>query len=327
MLSLPDFKQKQIVFVFISHGEKLSFKNDNIIVKDADGKIIHQSICYRLFALYIVGHVTVTSGLLQRSERFGFTLVFMTHHLRVYGVWDSKTEGNFLLREKQYRYSSLAIARYIIKNKIENQSHLLKKIRNKDQKVKESIERIEAFKENLNSNQLELKEILGFEGIASREYFKILFRDCHWTVRRPRVKHDPINSLQDTGYTMLFNFIEGLLGLYGFDVYKGVYHQCFYQRKSLVCDMVEPFRPIIDSRIRRAYGLGQIKKEDFMKVNKQYRLFSKKSQPYIAWLLKAILEYKNAMFLYIQQYYRCFMQEKPIEDYPIFLLSQQEGGK
>ena len=89
MLSLPDFKQKQIVFVFISYGEKLSFKNDNIIVKDSEGKIRHQSTCYKLFALYIVGHVTVTSGLLQRSERFGFTLVFMSHHLRVYGIWIS----------------------------------------------------------------------------------------------------------------------------------------------------------------------------------------------------------------------------------------------
>ena len=154
-----------------------------------------------------------------------------------------------------------------------------------------------------------------------------MFRDCNWIVRRPRVKHDPINSLQDTGYTMLFNFIEGLLGLYGFDVYKGVYHQCFYQRKSLVCDLIEPFRPIVDARIKKAYGLGQIKKEDFIEVNKQYRLFGKKSQPYIAWLLKAILKHKNPMFFYVQQYYRCFMQEKLIKDYPIFLLSQQEEDK
>ena len=153
MLSLPDFKQKQIVFVFISYGEKFSFKNDNIIVKDSEGKIRHQSTCYKLFALYIVGHVTVTSGLLQRSERFGFTLIFMSHHLRVYGIWRSHTEGNFLLREKQYRYSSLDIATHIIKNKIENQNHLLRKVRNKDHSIRQSIERLDIFKENLNANQ------------------------------------------------------------------------------------------------------------------------------------------------------------------------------
>ena len=251
MLSLPDFQQKQIVFVFLNNRERLSFKNDNIVIKSEAGKIIHQSTCYRLFALYVVGNITVTSGLLQRAEKFGFTLVFMTHSLRAYGVWASKTEGNFLLRQKQYSYSSLAIAVHLITNKIENQGRLLKKIRKKDDATRKTIERLEGFKMNLTTCDLDLHKILGFEGIASREFFKIFFRDCDWSARRPRVKHDPINSLQDTGYTLLFHFIESLLNLYGFDTHKGVYHQCFYQRKSLVCDLVEPFRAIVDARIKK----------------------------------------------------------------------------
>ena len=326
MLSLPDFKEKQIIFVFTSQGEKLSFKNDNLVIKNSDDEIIHQSTCYRLFALYIVGNITVTSGLLQRSKRFGFTIVFMTYSLRPYGVWRAKVEGNFLLREKQYKYKSLKIARHLVKNKIENQNYLLKKIRDKNSEAKDTIERLENFKSELTQKKMELSSILGFEGIASREYFKILFKDCDWIVRRPRVKHDPINSLQDTGYTILFNFIGSLLDLYGFDVYKGVYHQCFYQRKSLVCDVMEPFRPIIDARIKKAYRLGQIKKKDFLIVNKQYRLFGKKSKPYVEWLLKEILGHKNSIFLYVQQYYRCFMREKPIEEYPIFLLSEHKSS-
>ena len=39
MLTLPDFEKKQIIFAFISDGEKLSFKNDNIIIKDSEGNI------------------------------------------------------------------------------------------------------------------------------------------------------------------------------------------------------------------------------------------------------------------------------------------------
>ncbi len=321
MLSLPDFREKQIVFAFPSQGHTFSFKNDNIVVRDADKKIIYQSSCYRLFAMYIVGHVTLTSGLLQRSKKFGFSIVFMSPTLRVYGIWGSKTEGNFLLREKQYNYQSLAIASHLVRNKIENQIFLLKKIRRKDQCTKETIDRLYGFYDSLKEKSLDLYKILGLEGIASREYFKILFQDCHWVFRRPRVKHDPINSLQDTGYTMLFNFIEGLLGLYGFDVYKGVYHQSFFQRKSLVCDLVEPFRPIIDDRIKKAHSLKEIKEEDFTIVNKQYRILGKKGQPYVNFLLRAILKYKEDIFLYMQQYYRCFIREKSIEEYPIFLLS------
>lgn len=321
MMNLPDFMEKQVVFIFASKGEKLSFTNDNLIVKNKEGKIIHQSTCYRLFAVFIVGNVTITSGLLQRTEKFGFTLIFMTNGLRVHGIWEAKTEGNFLLRTKQYSYSSLSIASHLVRNKIDNQRNLLKKIRNKNSLTKETIERLKEYVTHLIKDKLELKEILGFEGIASREYFKILFKDCNWTARRPRVKHDPINSLQDTGYTILFNFIESILNLYGFDVYKGVYHQCFYQRKSLVCDIVEPFRPIIDARIKKAYSLGQIKEEDFTIVNKQYRIFGKTGKPYVEWLLKEILSYRKPMFLFIQQYYRCFVRERPIEEYPVFLLS------
>ena len=318
MMSLPDFKEKQIVFVLISRGDKLSFKNDNIIVKNCDDEIIHQSTCYKLFAVYLVGHVTVTSGLLQRVEKFGFTLVFMTHNLRVYGIWAGKTEGNFLLRKKQYSYQSLDIARYIVQNKIKNQMKVLKKIRVKDNSIHNKINILDKFNNALSAPDLELKSILGYEGIASREYFKILFQGHNWKGRRPRVKECPINSLQDTGYTMLFNLVEGLLNLYGFDVYKGVYHQCFYQRKSLVCDLVEPFRVIVDTCIKRACALGQVKEDDFYFVNKQYRLFGKKAIPYLQFLLKDILKYKCDMFDYAQKYYRCFIRERTISEFPVF---------
>ncbi len=43
-----------------------------------------------------------------------------------------------------------------------------------------------------------------------------------------------------------------MLYIYGFDVFCGVLHRQFYMRKSLVCDVIEPFRPIIDLQIRKA---------------------------------------------------------------------------
>jgi len=55
MLSNTEFQQKQIIFALLSRGEKLSFKNDNVIISDDEG-VKHQSTCYRLFALFIVGH-------------------------------------------------------------------------------------------------------------------------------------------------------------------------------------------------------------------------------------------------------------------------------
>lgn len=45
MLEKPDFEKKQIIFIFAKKGEKLSFKNDNMVVTDKEGKIIYQITC------------------------------------------------------------------------------------------------------------------------------------------------------------------------------------------------------------------------------------------------------------------------------------------
>ncbi len=321
MMSGPDFKEKQIVFAFLNRGEKLSFKNDNIIITDVDGSIKHQSTCYRLFAIFIAGHISITSGLLQRAERFGFSIVLMTYSLRVYGVWSSGAEGNVLLRKKQYEYDGYDIAKYIVSNKIENQTSVLKSIRHKGDNLKNGIELLVNYRNELTGQDHDLKRILGIEGIASRVYFQNMFEDFNWTARRPRVKHDMTNCLMDIGYTLLFNFIEALLNIYGFDLYNGVYHRQFYQRKSLVCDIVEPFRPLIDARIRKALNLGQCHDDDFDIYMNQYRLFGKKAFPYVNWLMEPLIDWKQDMFLYVRNYYRAFMKGKPIDDYPIFRIS------
>ena len=319
MLNLPDFKEKQIIFALLSHGDKLSFKNDNIVILDKDKNIKHQSSCYKLFSLFVVGHYTMTTGLLARAKKFGFGIVFMNHSLKPYAYWNAGTEGNVLLRKKQYNYKSLDIALRLVSNKIDNQIKTLQKIRNKEDVIKFAIKSLNEYKNKLAfSKDLSSSEILGLEGIASKIYFQTLFKDHSWIARRPRVKMDMTNCLLDIGYTLLFNLIEGLLNLYGFDTYKGVYHKEFYQRKSLVCDLVEPFRPIIDYRIRKAYKLNQIKKDDFIISQNQHRLFGKKSLPYLGFLIESLMLNKADIFKYIQSYYRAFIRSKSIEEYPYY---------
>lgn len=49
-------------------------------------------------------------------------------------------------------------------------------------------------------------------------------------------------------------------------------------RKSLVCDIMEPFRPIIDWRVRIGINLRQFKEDDFVKINNQWHLDYKNQQ-------------------------------------------------
>lgn len=68
MMSVNDFNSKQILLLITKEGQKLSFKNENVIITDSNNTIIHQSTCYRLFAIFILGHITITSGLIQRAK-------------------------------------------------------------------------------------------------------------------------------------------------------------------------------------------------------------------------------------------------------------------
>lgn len=318
MMSTRDFEHKQIAFVFSNRGEKISFKNDNIIVSDSEGKTKHQSTCYRLFALFVCGDYCVTTGLLERSKKFGFTIVFMTASLRVTMILPSKAEGNVLLRKRQYAYDKTDIAARVISNKIHNQNFLLKKIRKKADDEKRVIADLERYEKDVLNPGLSVQEIMGIEGVSAKLYFKTLFAAYNWKSRQPRVKNDITNTLLDIGYTILFNIVNALLEMYGFDVYVGILHTQFFHRKSLVCDLEEPFRPIVDAAILKAMNLGQVRKKDFWKNQSQYILPWKNSQKYISLILEAIMEYKNEIFIYLQGYYRAFMRDKPAEEFPVF---------
>ncbi|MFY7936394.1 MAG: type V CRISPR-associated endonuclease Cas1 [Flavobacterium sp.] len=320
MLSFPDFDKKRILTIFSIEGQKFAIQNDNLIVKDLEDKVILQDTCYRILSLWIIGNCSITSVLLKKSKRHGFPIFHLSSNFRMIGSWNAATEGNFLLRYRQYQFSSKEISKRLVLNKISNQLQLIKDIRKKDFTEKEAIIQLENYQQKITIAS-EWKEILGVEGIASRVFFAAYFKETNWKGRQPRAKTNELNVLMDIGYSFLFYWIENMLCLYGFDLYKGVYHQNFYQRKSLVCDLVEPFRCIIDAQLRKAYNLGQIKNEDFIVNRNQYQLKKEKSKEYTRWLLTAIIEYKTEIYYYCRDYYRAFIREEAIENYPYFDLS------
>ena len=321
MLSKPDFKMKQTVFVFFNEGEKLAFHNDNMIVRDKTGKIKFQTTCYRLFLVYAVGNASITSALIQKANKFGFVIALLTPGFRLYSVIGSRSEGNTLLHKKQYSYNQTDLARLLVMNKISTQYRQLMKLRNKNTGVKEALDKIKNCY-NRASESTDLRSLLAYEGISSKVYFNVLFQDMNWSGRQPRVKKDINNTVLDIGYTLLFSYVDSLLQAFGFDTYCGLLHTMFYMRKSLTCDIVEPFRFLIDKSVVKAYHLGMIHDEDFMCQNTQYKLKWEVNAKYVNFLMAPIIESSEEIYSYVYEFYKCFMKSMPIEKYPFF----REGG-
>ena len=319
MIDRTDFAKKQIVFYFPSQGDRMTFQNDNLVIKDKNKKTKYQVTCYRIFLVFVVGDTTITTGLLSRAKKFGFSLCLMNRNMKMYQFISSRMEGNTILRKHQYDYQSMDVGRYIVQNKVLNQRAALMNLRHKNGLLKDAIASLDEHLEKLNIEDLDLNRIMGIEGSAARTYFSQMFSNVKWNGRKARIKCDYVNASLDIGYTILFNIIDALINVYGFDEYYGVLHRCFYMRKSLVCDLQEPFRPIIDYATRKAINLKQIKEEDFAVYNQKYVLEWKKSPEYLQIYLKAILEYKENLFVYIREYYRAVMKQKPANEYPIFV--------
>lgn len=308
MITLPDFKEKRILSVYAEYGHHnyLQLVNDNIrFVRDEEA--INQISCHLVFAVFIIGDMSITTALLKKLTSQGISVFFLNYSLSVKASMISEAEGNYLLRQRQYASANgLEVAVNIVRNKIDSQETVLKKYKR--------IYDLAAFNDTrvmLNGIKDE-QQLLGAEGNVGKIYFQSLFKDIGWVRRAPQTKEDIVNLLLDIGYTYLFNYCDALLRLFGFDTYKGYYHRLFFQRKSLVCDIMEPIRPIIDSRILKSFSLKQIKEKDFIFKNGRFEFKEgfKTGKTYNAIFLEAINEHKENIYKYVLNFYRYIMDDK-----------------
>lgn len=138
-------------------------KNSNLAVKDEEGKIINQVSLAKIFAVFLSGNGTFSATLIKKLIENGAILVLMNLNFKPYCVVGGETEGNTLLREKQYlAKDNLEKAKWITENKISNQLILLKNKRKKNSEEKNTIKKLEQLYEKIEITQFP-KEILGLE--------------------------------------------------------------------------------------------------------------------------------------------------------------------
>lgn len=303
MLTLPDLKQKNILFIKSSRDEKISlkFSNDNLIYCKNDKPASKVSL-HSLFAVFIIGDMTITSVLIRECQRYGISLFLLKRNYQLYTKIISGAEGNYLLRHNQYNISeddSLKIAKHLVTNKTANQFRLMKD----SYDIEDYYKARKLFNDKIKKCS-KSDDLLGIEGRIAKIYFKAIFSKYSWHGRIPRAKRDITNFLLDFGYTVMFNYIESLLSLFGFDNYHGYYHKLFYQRKSLVCDIIEPFRVIIDYQIVKSYNLSQIDENDFIKTNGMIKLKYDCQSKYFEIFSQCIADNKTDIYKYVRQFYK-----------------------
>lgn len=122
----------------------------------------------------------------------------------------------------------------------------------------------------------ETQEVRGIEGAAARRCFaelNQLIQDPAFHIeKRIRKNPDPINSLLNFGYHLLFTRINATVRATGLNPYLGFLHSPTNRYESLVYDIEELFRARIDRLIVRVLNLRIITSQDFVQTERGNRL-------------------------------------------------------
>ena len=220
--------------VVITKQSSLSYKNRFLVVKqDVDEKYIHLSEIDTV--IVDTPAVSISAYLLKELSDNKINIIFCDEKHNPFGEMQSyylshNSPKKIMLQSKWDNEIKNTVWEYIVKNKIANQILLLKKIKSK---------RYELLDEYYHD--VKIGDKTNREGHAAKVYFNELFG-------KQFVRHheDVINSSLNYGYAILLSTFNKEVISNGYITQLGLNHKSEFNEFNLSCDLMEPFRIVID---------------------------------------------------------------------------------
>lgn len=221
--------------VVITRQSKISYKNRFLVVKqENDEKYIHLSEIDTIIVDSI--SVSISAYLLKELADNKINIIFCDEKHNPFGEvvpYYSKHNTSKMIKEQiKWKVSDKdKIWSEIVKNKIMNQALLLKKT--KSPKYKLILSYIDEVVDGDKTNR---------EGHAAKVYFNALFGNDF-----VRNSDDSINAALNYGYAILLSTINKEIINNGYLTQLGIHHKNEFNEFNLTCDLMEPFRIVIDN--------------------------------------------------------------------------------
>ncbi|AYZ72647.1 CRISPR-associated endonuclease Cas1 [Fusobacterium necrophorum] len=239
------------------NGTKLSKEKNHFVISNEKGT--QKLAVDTIDSIIIQGRSSLTTDFISLMIENKIPIYLADYFGNIYGkVWSNSLDSSAILRRQQIilfqgNYGKKLIKKWIIR-KIETQKkHLLKILRRKSLDASEIQEYFQSIEDKINL--LELQEshfhetLLGYEGLSSRYYYKIL-KDhipATWKFhgRKNYGARDPYNVVLNYLFGVLYSKVEQALVLAGFDVKIGILHGESRKADSLLFDFIEIFRFLV----------------------------------------------------------------------------------
>ena len=196
--------------VIITQHSKLSYSSRMMVVQNNEG--ISQIPVEDIELLVIeTTQAVITSSLIGALTKNGTKVIF------------TDRQYNWPQERMELLWTNIIIG------KIENQIQVL---RLNGQQTKELEDELDV---------LEVNDVTNREAVVAKKYFQTLF-----TKDFSRRTGSAINKALDYGYAVILSKINREIVQNGFLTYLGIHHHSNENQFNFGCDLIEPFRPIVD---------------------------------------------------------------------------------
>lgn len=275
--------RKLLNTLYVTNPDVYLTKDGENVVARLDQKEVMRVPVLNLEGIIGFNRLGASPYLMAMCAERNIGMCFLTQSGRFLARITGATNGNVILRRRQYRYAddkdwSLRLSKVMIAGKIYNSRKILDRFRrDHNQQIKDMDNYIRTSK-LLDKDRLnipfckDMESLRGLEGDAANAYFSLFGQMVtsrieafafHGRNRRP--PKDPINCLLSFAYTLLAHECQSALETVGLDPYVGFMHTDRPGRVSLALDIMEEFRGYLADRlVLSLINRGQMTLKDFI---------------------------------------------------------------
>ena len=267
--------------VINTHGSYLRKKEGNFLVKNDDQTF--EVSAKKVQTIMITTSAYLSTDAIKLAMDNNIDVIFLDEYGDPFGrVWHSKLGSTTLIRRVQLEIANdergLNLAKEWMITKMDNQIDFLKRLKNsrpqKEEELENYLSTLEEIRQKMDNLEGTIDEkrgsVMGLEGAAGKTYFDTLcfiMPDRFKFNGRSRMPaKDEFNCLLNYGYGVLYSMVEKACIIGGLDPYVGIIHTDHYNKKSLVFDLIEMFRYLVDEVVVYMFSQRKVKKEYFDEI-------------------------------------------------------------
>lgn len=265
--------------VINTFGTSLRRKGERFVVKSGERRVAFSA--KKVQSIVVTTGAHFSSDAVELASQNNIDIIFLSKWGNPFArIWQTKMGSTAAIRRRQLEVADMAEGLDVVRgwtcSKLDNQVAFLRQLKQRREdrhsQFDSPLTTIQECRSKIDALDGTVDEIrgslMGWEGTAGRSYFDCLSRlmpeEYRFGGRSRRPAVDPFNAMLNYAYGVLYSLVERSLVLAGLDPFVGFLHTDNYNKRSLVFDMIEPFR-IIAERTTVLLFTGRRAKRDFFR--------------------------------------------------------------